>query len=37
MAADERLLVLDLAATSKNWALTPEGDERIRLDAPAGW
>jgi phosphoglycerate dehydrogenase-like enzyme len=29
--------VLDLAATSKNWALTPEGEERVRVGAPAGW
>jgi phosphoglycerate dehydrogenase-like enzyme len=33
----ERLLVVDLAATSKNWALTPEGEERLRRDAPPGW
>jgi phosphoglycerate dehydrogenase-like enzyme len=32
-----RRLVLDLAATSKNWALTPEGEARIRAEAPAGW
>lgn len=31
------LLVVDLAATSKNWALTPEGDQRIRAEAPPGW
>lgn len=32
-----RMLVVDLAARSKNWALTPEG-ERTILDAmPAGW
>src|SRR3954468_23119205 len=38
MAGEEgRLLVLDLAATSKNWALTPEGEERIRREAPPGW
>jgi phosphoglycerate dehydrogenase-like enzyme len=35
--AEERLLVLDLAATSKNWALTPDGEERIRREAPEGW
>lgn len=33
----DRLLVLDLAATSKNWALTPDGEDRIRREAPAGW
>jgi len=33
----DRLLVLDLAATSKNWALTPEGEERILREAPPGW
>ncbi len=33
----DRLLVLDLAATSKNWALTPEGEERVHREAPSGW
>ena len=33
----ERLLVVDLAARSKNWALTPEGEQRIRQNAPSGW
>jgi phosphoglycerate dehydrogenase-like enzyme len=33
----DRLLVVDLAATSKNWALTPEGEDRIRREAPDGW
>ena len=40
MGADhsgERLLVVDLAARSKNWALTPEGERRIIESAPAGW
>ncbi|HEV8447052.1 MAG TPA: D-2-hydroxyacid dehydrogenase [Gemmatimonadaceae bacterium] len=32
-----RLLVVDLAATSKNWALTPEGAQRIKAETPAGW
>jgi len=32
-----RRLVVDLAATSRNWALTPEGEERIRGEAPRGW
>ena len=35
--ADERLLVVDLAATSKNWALTPEGEQRIRNGIGDGW
>jgi len=30
-------LVVDLAATSKNWALTPAGEARLRADAPTGW
>jgi phosphoglycerate dehydrogenase-like enzyme len=30
-------LVVDLAATSKNWSLTPEGEERIRNAAPPDW
>jgi len=33
----ERLLVVDLAATSKNWALTPEGEQRLLDEAPEGW
>lgn len=33
----ERTLVVDLAARSKNWALTPEGERRIVADAPPGW
>src|SRR5678809_992007 len=33
----ERLLVVDLAARSKNWALTTEGERRIRAGAPGGW
>ena len=32
-----RLLVVDLAATSKNWALTPDGERRLRSEAPPGW
>jgi phosphoglycerate dehydrogenase-like enzyme len=32
-----RLAVVDLAATSKNWALTPEGARRIMAEAPPGW
>ena len=29
--------VVDLAATSANWALTPAGEERIRKAAPPDW
>lgn len=32
-----RRLVVDLAATSRNWALTPEGAERIRRASPPDW
>jgi phosphoglycerate dehydrogenase-like enzyme len=35
--ADARLLVVDLAATSKNWALTPDGEQQLRAAAPEGW
>ncbi|MEP6621157.1 MAG: D-2-hydroxyacid dehydrogenase [bacterium] len=35
--ADARRLVVDLAATSKNWALNAEGEARIRAEAPPGW
>ena len=31
------LLVVDLAATSVNWKLPPEGAERLRRAAPDGW
>ena len=30
-------LVVDLAATSKNWALTPDGERRLREETPPGW
>jgi phosphoglycerate dehydrogenase-like enzyme len=33
----ERTLVLDLAATSRNWALTPEAERAIRDAAPNDW
>jgi phosphoglycerate dehydrogenase-like enzyme len=33
----DRLLVVDLAATSKNWALTPDGEARLLREAPPGW
>jgi len=29
--------VVDLAATSRNWALTPDGEARLRAEAPPGW
>lgn len=32
-----RWVLVDLAATSKNWALKPEGAERIRRATPPGW
>ena len=32
-----RFLVVDLAARSKNWALTPEGEKTILDATPAGW
>ena len=32
-----RRLVVDLAATSKNWALTPACEARLRAESPAGW
>ena len=37
MTDTTRRLVVDLAATSKNWALTPAGEARLRAEAPAGW
>ncbi len=32
-----RLLVVDLASTSRNWALKADGEATIRQAAPAGW
>ncbi len=32
-----RLLVVDLAATSRNWALKPEGERTILEATPPGW
>ena len=29
--------MVDLAATSRNWALTPDGEARLRAEAPTGW
>ena len=34
---DRRRLVLDLAATSRNWALTPEGEIRVAAATPVDW
>jgi phosphoglycerate dehydrogenase-like enzyme len=34
---ETRRLVVDLAATSRNWALPAEAEARLRADAPAGW
>jgi phosphoglycerate dehydrogenase-like enzyme len=33
----DRLLVVDLAARSKNWALPPDGERMIRDATPDGW
>jgi phosphoglycerate dehydrogenase-like enzyme len=33
----ERLLVVDLAARAKNWALPPDGEQTILSAAPQGW
>ncbi len=33
----DRLLVADLAAASRNWALTPDGERRLLAEKPAGW
>jgi phosphoglycerate dehydrogenase-like enzyme len=35
--ATKRLLVLDLAATSRNWALPANAESAIRRAAPPGW
>jgi phosphoglycerate dehydrogenase-like enzyme len=37
VTADRRRLVVDLAATSKNWALPASGYDAIRAAAPQGW
>lgn len=34
---ERRRLVVDLAATSRNWALTPDGEARLRAHTPDGW
>jgi len=36
-ALAKRLLVVDLAAKSKNWALTPAGERQILDARPGGW
>ena len=33
----DRLLVVDLASTSRNWALKPDGEDTIRQASPPGW
>lgn len=33
----DHLLVVDLAAISKNWALPPEGERRLLENVPDGW
>ena len=35
--AEPPILVVDLAATSRNWSLTEEGRARIRESSPPGW
>ena len=37
MNPHSRLLAVDLAAASVNWAITPEAEAAIRDAAPAGW
>ena len=34
---ERRLLVADLTSTSRNWAITPEAQRRLRDAAPPGW
>ena len=34
---DRRILLVDLAAKSRNWALPPDSLARMRREAPAGW
>src|SRR5260221_10289725 len=36
MSTEARHLVLDLTAKSRNWALTPEAEQRVRAEAPPG-
>lgn len=37
MLTERRLLVADLASTSRNWAITPDAQRRLRAEAPPGW
>ena len=34
---ERRTLLVDLAAKSRNWALPPEGEARLKREAPPGW
>lgn len=34
---ERRTLLLDLEAKSRNWALPPDGEARVRGEAPPGW
>ena len=34
---EQRTLLLDLKAKSRNWALPPDGEARVRDEAPPGW
>ena len=36
-SAKARLLVVDVNAQSRNWAMPPEGEARLRAEAPPGW
>ncbi|CAN5187035.1 D-2-hydroxyacid dehydrogenase [soil metagenome] len=37
LTTDRRRLVVDLAARSRNWALTPDGSARLHRETPQGW
>ena len=37
LTTKRRRLVVDVASTSRNWALTPEGADRLRRETPGGW
>ncbi|CAN5905561.1 hypothetical protein BH11GEM1_BH11GEM1_32250 [soil metagenome] len=37
LTTERRRLIVDLAARSRNWALTPEGAARLHRETPAGW
>jgi phosphoglycerate dehydrogenase-like enzyme len=34
---EPRRIVVDLAATSRNWAMNADGEARLRAEAPPGW